>query len=221
MVSEQILKPILAIETSEKLCSAAILLGEDDYIEFNIQKKNIHSEKLMEMISTLIHEANISLKELAYIAVSIGPGSFTGLRIGLSVAKGLAFGHNLPIVPVSNFDALALQISNQLKPSTEFTIANKANMNELYVGKFRTNEEYFEVVEEVKLFDSNDLFKSLDRDSMLFGNAQQKMFSVSPSSPNAIYVAKWSYIFGKDLVTYDHDFLEPNYLKKFIVKAKK
>lgn len=214
-------KPILAIETSEKLCSVAIMLSEDDYIEFSIQKKNIHSEKLMEMISVLIDKAEISLKELAYIAVSIGPGSFTGLRIGLSVAKGLAFGHDLAIVPVSNFNALALQISNQLKPLTEFAIANKANMSELYVGKFRTKEKYFEVVEEVKLIESEEFSENLVQDSLLFGNFEPDIRKTPLVSPNAIYVAKWSYIFGKDLVTYDHDLLEPNYLKKFIVKVKK
>lgn len=214
-------KPILAIETSEKLCSVAIMLSEDDYIEFSIQKKNIHSEKLMEMVSMLIEEAEISLKELAYIAVSIGPGSFTGLRIGLSVAKGLAFGQDLAIVPVSNFNALALQISNQLKPSTEFTIVNKANMSELYVGKFRAKEKYFEVVEEVKLIESEEFSENLVQDSLLFGNFEPDIRKTPLVSPNAIYVAKWSYIFGKDLVTYDHDLLEPNYLKKFIVKVKK
>ncbi len=220
-MSKKVFKPILAIETSEKLCSAAIMLSEDDHIEFNIQKKNIHSEKLMEMISVLIDKAEISLKELAYIAVSIGPGSFTGLRIGLSVAKGLAFGHDLAIVPVSNFNALALQISNQLKPSTEFTIANKANMSELYVGKFRTKEKYFEVVEEVKLIESEEFSENLVPDSLLFGNFETDICKTPLVSPNAIYVAKWSYIFGKDLVTYDHGLLEPNYLKKFIVKVKK
>ena len=214
-------KPILAIETSEKLCSTAIMLNENDFIEFNIQQKNIHSEKLMEMISTLLTTANIQVKDLAHIAISIGPGSFTGLRIGLSVAKGLAFGTELSLVPVPNFNALALQVSNYLKPNEKFTIANKANMNELYVCNFRVTENNFEQVEEVRLVTSEEFKKSYNQSDILFGNYLKENSKEIILSPNAVYVAKWSYIFGKDLVTCDHDFLEPNYLKKFIVKVKK
>lgn len=214
-------KPILAIETSEKLCSAAILLGEDDFFELNIQQKNIHSEKLMEMISTLFNSADVQLKDLSHIAVSIGPGSFTGLRIGLSVAKGLAYGADIPIVPVPNFDALALQISNYLNPNDKFIIANKANMSEFYVGNYQVTNNYFKRIEEVSLVSSDEFSKSLNESDILFGNISQKKSIQILSSPRAVYVAKWSYIFGKDLVTYDYDFLEPNYLKKFIVKVKK
>ncbi len=214
-------KPILAIETSEKLCSAAIMLNEDDFFELNIQQKNIHSEKLMEMISTLFNNADVDLKDLSHIAVSIGPGSFTGLRIGLSVAKGLAYGADIPLVPVPNFDALALQISNYLKPNDRFIIANKANMNELYVGNYQVTENFFERIDEVSLVGSEEFKKSLHESDILFGNISQQKTMHILSSPSAVFVAKWSYIFGKDLVTYNYDFLEPNYLKKFVVKVKK
>ena len=214
-------KPILAIETSEKLCSAAIMLNEDDYFELSIQQKNIHSEKLMEMISTLFNNADVQLKDLSHIAVSIGPGSFTGLRIGLSVAKGLAYGADIPLVPVPNFDALALQISNYLGANDKFIIANKASMSELYVGNYQVTENYFERIDEVSLVGSEEFKKSLHESDILFGNISQKKSIHILSSPSAVFVAKWSYIFGKDLVTYDYDFLEPNYLKKFVVKVKK
>ncbi len=214
-------KPILAIETSERLCSAAIMLNEDDFFELNIQQKNIHSEKLMEMISTLFNNADVDLKDLSHIAVSIGPGSFTGLRIGLSVAKGLAYGADIPLVPVPNFDALALQISNYLKPNDRFIIANKANMNELYVGNYQVTENFFERIDEVSLVGSEEFKKSLHESDILFGNISQQKTMHILSSPSAVFVAKWSYIFGKDLVTYNYDFLEPNYLKKFVVKVKK
>jgi len=214
-------KPILAIETSEKLCSAAIMLAENDFIEFSIQRKNIHSEKLMDMITILFDNSLVKLNEIAHIAVSIGPGSFTGLRIGLSVAKGLAYGTELPIVPVPNFDALALQISNNLKLNDKIVIANKANMNELYVGRYKVTENYFEQTDDTSLQNLEEFSNSLNEDDNLFGNYLQKKSLNITASPSAINVAKWSYIFGKDLVTYDHEFLEPNYLKKFIAKVKK
>ncbi|MEN8191491.1 MAG: tRNA (adenosine(37)-N6)-threonylcarbamoyltransferase complex dimerization subunit type 1 TsaB [Bacteroidota bacterium] len=214
-------KPILSIETSEKLCSAAIMLAEDDFIEFNFQQKNIHSEKLMEMISTLIETSGVKLTDLGHIAVSIGPGSFTGLRIGLSVAKGLAYGSDVPLLPVPNFDALAMQLSNSVKFGSQFIIANRANMNELYVGKYEVLKDYYKQLEEVKLMNSEDFKNSIHENDLVFGNSSLQNSKDIISSPNAFSVAKWSYIFGKDLVTYDHDFLEPNYLKKFIAKVKK
>ncbi len=214
-------KPILAIETSEMLCSCALLLTENDFIEFNFRQKNIHSEKLMEMISTLFNHSEYELKEIGHIAVSVGPGSFTGLRIGLSVAKGLAYGADLPIVPVPNFDALALQISAYLDKHEKFFVVNKANITELYVAQYKVTEDNFEQVEEVKLVSTAEFENIVKETNNIFGNFSKEERKEIFSSPNAVYVGKWSYIFGKDLVTYNYDFLEPNYLKKFVVKVKK
>src|SRR4030042_6611650 len=100
--------PILAIETSGELCSTAVMLSEQSFVEMNILKKHVHSQKLFDMIDLVLKNANVELKDIACIAVSIGPGSFTGLRIGLSAAKGMAVGANLPIVPVPSFQALSL-----------------------------------------------------------------------------------------------------------------
>ena len=213
-------KPILAIETSEMLCSCALLLNENDFVEFNIRQKNIHSEKLMEMISTLFNNSEIELKDVGHIAISIGPGSFTGLRIGLSVAKGLAYGADLPMVPVPNFDALALQISSYLEKDGTFFVINKANITESYVGRYQVTENYFKQIEEVKLVSTSELKKTIHKSDNIFGNFSEEDKKKIFSSPNAVYVGKWSYIFGKDLVTYNYDFLEPNYLKKFVVKVK-
>ena len=76
-------------------------------------------------------------------------------------------------------------------------------------------------ISEVSLVSLEEFKKYLQKSDALFGNISQKKSSYILASPSAVYVAKWSYIFGKDLVTYDYDFLEPNYLKKFVVKVKK
>ncbi|NOX64772.1 MAG: tRNA (adenosine(37)-N6)-threonylcarbamoyltransferase complex dimerization subunit type 1 TsaB [Chlorobi bacterium] len=217
----EIFKPILAIETSEMLCSCALILNENDFSEFNIRQKNIHSEKLMEMISALFNNSEVKLKDVGHIAVSIGPGSFTGLRIGLSVAKGLAYGADLPLIPVPNFNALALQISSYLELNEKFIVANKANITELYVSQYQVTEHYFKQIEEVKLVNTKEFLDKIQKTDNVFGNFSNQDKKKYSSSPNAVYVGKWSYIFGKDLVTYDYDFLEPNYLKKFVVKVKK
>ena len=216
----QEIKPILAIETSDELCSTAIMLTEDSFAEMNFQKKFVHSKKLMPMISDLLKNADTDLENVGAIAVSMGPGSFTGLRIGLTIAKGLSVGRNIPIIPVSTFNALALQLCATLPNGIEFLIANNANINEIYYAKYKSDSKRYTVVTEPKLLDKSE-FNSIDnRDALHFGNYSIEKSLFKSSSPNAIAIAKWAYIFGKDLVTFDHDLLEPNYLKDFVVKKK-
>lgn len=220
-IIENNFKPILAIETSDELCSAAVMLDENSFAEFNFKKKFVHSEKLMPMIADLLKQAELSVSELTAIAISLGPGSFTGLRIGLTVAKGLAAGSNLPIIPVPTFDALAFQLSPQILTGSSFVIANNANINEIYAAKYISSVNDYEVVNEAILLEKSDFNEFKNEGDLLFGNFSTNQSAFYSASPNASSVAKWAYIFGKDLVTFDHDYLEPNYLKKFVVKVKK
>ena len=80
-------KPILSIETSESLCGACVYFNDEKFFEASIRFKNVHAEKLFETIDYVIKTAGIVTNDLASIAVSAGPGSFTGLRIGMSAAK--------------------------------------------------------------------------------------------------------------------------------------
>ena len=98
---------ILAIETATEICSAALVHQGVPLCSKSLNEKNIHSEKLMMVIDEILHQTTISLKEVDAIAVSIGPGSFTGLRIGLSTAKGLACARDIPIIAVPTLDGIA------------------------------------------------------------------------------------------------------------------
>jgi tRNA threonylcarbamoyladenosine biosynthesis protein TsaB len=213
-------KPILAIETSDELCSAAIMLSENSFAEFNFQKKFVHSEKLMPMISDLLKNADVKLEDVGSIAVSMGPGSFTGLRIGLTVAKGLALGNEISIIPVPTFDALAFQLCGLLPDNSIFSITNNANINEIYFAKYKSANKRYEIIVPTQLLDKSELNKYINDNELSFGNFPIQETDFKTTSPNAIAVAKWAYIFGNDLVTFDNDFLEPNYLKNFVVKKK-
>ncbi len=100
---------ILAIDTATDILGVALTEDTDLMVECRLNLKRAHAEKLLVTVDKILNEAQIKLKELTAIAVSIGPGSFTGLRIGLAVVKGLAFAANLPVVAVPTLDALVLQ----------------------------------------------------------------------------------------------------------------
>lgn len=100
---------ILNIETSSKKCSVA--LCEDGAIWFNLdsQEEMDHSLKLAPFVDRCMEELRARERHLDAVAVSMGPGSYTGLRIGLSLAKGLCFGMNLPLIGVSTLELLAVK----------------------------------------------------------------------------------------------------------------
>jgi tRNA threonylcarbamoyladenosine biosynthesis protein TsaB len=100
---------ILAIETATDVCGAAVVHKGRVVAHRSILEKNIHSEKLLPMVNDVLFDAALLLKDVDAIAVSIGPGSFTGLRIGLSTAKGLAVVLQKAIIPVPTLDALAFE----------------------------------------------------------------------------------------------------------------
>jgi tRNA threonylcarbamoyladenosine biosynthesis protein TsaB len=101
---------ILAIETATDVCGVALIHREKVVGHRSVAEKNVHAEKLLPMVEEVLRDASLSVKNVDAVAVSIGPGSFTGLRIGLSTAKGLAIALRIPIVAVSTLDALAYEL---------------------------------------------------------------------------------------------------------------
>ena len=97
---------ILAIETATEICGIGYILDGECIGLVERKSPRAHAEKLPLFYDKLIEETGIKLKDLDGIAVSIGPGSFTGLRIGLSYCKGLAFSHGINIIPVPTLEAL-------------------------------------------------------------------------------------------------------------------
>ena len=98
---------ILGIESASLTASAALLLDDTLIAEYTTNFKKTHSETLLPMIDEILRMTGKDVSELTAIAVSKGPGSFTGLRIGASLAKGLALPQDLPIIPVPTIDAIA------------------------------------------------------------------------------------------------------------------
>lgn len=102
----------LSIDSSSKAATVALMKDERILGEITLNDKKEHSVVLMSMIENLLNANNLSLDDIDGYVVSKGPGSFTGLRIGMATIKGLSFGSNKPYVSVSSLDALALSVSN-------------------------------------------------------------------------------------------------------------
>jgi len=146
-------KNILGIDTSTDNCSV-VLLTDNQVIERNEIAKSAHSEKLIQFISEILEEANITVEELTCIGVNIGPGSFTGLRIGLSTAKGLAFPHNIPILPVKSLPVL-VQANNA---ETDLIYFIKSHKDMIFYNHF-TDENSDLIDLEVTYGDINEIVK--------------------------------------------------------------
>ncbi|MDD2496431.1 MAG: tRNA (adenosine(37)-N6)-threonylcarbamoyltransferase complex dimerization subunit type 1 TsaB [Tissierellia bacterium] len=101
---------ILAIESASITASCAISDNDKVLGEYSLSHKKTHSEKLMPLIESLFHDMEISINDIDVIAMSEGPGSYTGLRIGAAIGKSLAFGKNIPIASVPTMKSLASNI---------------------------------------------------------------------------------------------------------------
>lgn len=215
-------KPILAFETSENICGVCIYFSEDKYFSSSVNLKHSHSELIFEITEGLFNLSGIKPTDLDSIAVSEGPGSFTGLRIGFSAAKGIAYGANLPIIPIPTYEALAFQLSFILNENDEFIISNKVNKDEFYFSKFQIKGNNYIFVEDLTIL-GKELFIQKSDDCRVFGNSAVLIGGkiLFPSIPDPMFVAKWAKEFGMNKKTFNYDFLEPNYLKNFIVKEKK
>ncbi|MBD3385015.1 tRNA (adenosine(37)-N6)-threonylcarbamoyltransferase complex dimerization subunit type 1 TsaB [candidate division KSB1 bacterium] len=100
---------ILGVDTATRVCGVALSDGPELVAESRLNLKNVHQRKIIGMIDRLLKESEITLKDLSGMAISIGPGSFTGLRIGLAVIKGLLLTHSVPLAAVPTLEALAAQ----------------------------------------------------------------------------------------------------------------
>jgi tRNA threonylcarbamoyladenosine biosynthesis protein TsaB len=128
---------LLAIDTSTIACSAALYDGAEVYERFEIAPRE-HAELLLPMIDGLLAEAGWTREQLEVVAFGRGPGAFTGLRIAAGVAQGIAFGLDLPVVPVSTLAALALGAMREGK-GTRILAAMDARMHEVYWGGYEQN----------------------------------------------------------------------------------
>ncbi len=125
---------LLAVDTSAEAASVAVTDGETVLAELTVTRRGTHSTRLMAIIRTALDAAGVRLADLDALAVTRGPGSFTGLRIGISTVKGLALAADLPTVGISALDALACPLAMAAEPVWALIDARKG---EVYAAAYR------------------------------------------------------------------------------------
>ncbi|MDX7988049.1 tRNA (adenosine(37)-N6)-threonylcarbamoyltransferase complex dimerization subunit type 1 TsaB [Xenorhabdus sp. 12] len=129
---------ILAIDTATEACSVALLNDGAVEAQFEISPRE-HTQRILPMVQDVLSKGNISLQQLDALAFGRGPGSFTGVRIGIGIAQGLALGAELPMIGVSSLKTMA-QGAFRLKGATQVLVAIDARMGEIYWGQYTRND---------------------------------------------------------------------------------
>ena len=164
---------ILLIETATKSCSVS-LSSENKIIacKEEVNKQYSHAEKLTIFITELFKTQDFSIKDLDAIAVSKGPGSYTGLRIGVSTAKGLCYALDIPLISVSTLKAMAFRMA-QKEASDLYCPMIDARRMEVYNAFYNnTNKEIRGI--QADIIEAHSYQKALDKKVLFFGDGAQK-----------------------------------------------
>ncbi len=136
---------LLSIDTSSNACSVALQIC-DEVFEKHVVEPRAHTKILLPMITDLLHEAGVTAASLDAIVLGNGPGSFIGMRIGASVAQGIAYGAGIKIVPVSSLATVAAEVIAEHQ-ADKVLVAQDARMGEIYLGRFHTDADGLPVAE--------------------------------------------------------------------------
>lgn len=132
---------ILALDTALNACSVSITDGSILRAFRYEERSRGHAETLLPLIKALMDEAQTTFDDLDLIAVSVGPGTFTGLRIGLAAARGLALASNTPCIGITTLEALAASVKPEIAKGRPIVATADARRKEIYIQSFTYNEE--------------------------------------------------------------------------------
>lgn len=219
---------ILHLETSTKNCSVAISRNGKLLCLCEEYDENYgHSEKLHQFVNWALEGAEISLNEIDAVCVSKGPGSYTGLRIGVSAAKGFCFGLKIPMLSLNSLEILA---QSQINKGFDLIIPMiDARRMEVYTAVFDTSGKMISEIE-AKILDENSFQELADQKIVFVGDGVEKSKSIL-NLPTAEFIDN-SHPFAKNMIELaekkfeektfeDVAYFEPFYLKEFMTGAKK
>lgn len=221
---------ILNIETATKNCSVALAKNGETILCKEISELGYsHAEKLHVFIEEICNESSIQLKDLQAIAVSKGPGSYTGLRIGVSAAKGFCYALDIPLISVDTLAVLASQAVSIAKENDLIVPMIDARRMEVYSAIFNNKLEKIREIE-AQIIDENS-FASIENTVYFIGDSSEKAKAVLTKS-NFIFLDEIVYPSAKDMSAIsfqkflnkdfeDVAYFEPFYLKDFLITTSK
>jgi len=212
---------ILNIETSSKNCSVCLSSKGNLVTSFDLEDEAYrHSELLTSSIQNILNENNLDVSDLSAVAVGKGPGSFTGLRIGFSVAKGLCYPYNIDLIGISSLKIIANSV---VKENKNIISLIKDKGEHYYISKY--NNDLKEIFgPKIKLIDRDYIFTILDDDSVIVVNTDESNEFISDIVNEEIQVFKRT-ISSVDMISLSHKsleekkfediaYIEPMYVKK-------
>ena len=134
---------ILALDTATEACSAALIIDGEITSRYQLAPRE-HSRLILKMIDDLLFQANLPVRELDALAFGRGPGSFMGLRIAAGVIQGIAFAHDLPVIPVSCLKSIA-QLAYEQTGCKQVLTAIDARMDEVYWAPYQLQAEQWQL----------------------------------------------------------------------------
>lgn len=222
---------ILSLETSGTTCSVALYKEEVLLKTLEIDEPQAHAAKLAGLITKVFESTHTEIKKLNAVAISSGPGSYTGLRIGTSTAKGICFALGLPLIAVNTLDILAFQFYQKNKPDGALLcpLIDAKRMEVFY----QITNENFEILQPVqtKVIDNKSFTELLSHNKLFFfGDGAEKCkhtidhknahfvdgISVNALTLGVIAFLKFQKKEIENLVTFT-----PFYLKDFVAKKAK
>ena len=212
---------ILNIETSSKNCSVCLSSKGNLVTSFDLEDEAYrHSELLTSSIQNILNENNLDVSDLSAVSVGKGPGSFTGLRIGFSVAKGLCYPHNIDLIGISSLKIIANSVVSENKNIISLI---KDKGEHYYISKY--SNDLKEIVEpKINHIDRDYIFNILDDDSVIVVNTDESNEFISDLVNEEIQVFKRT-ISSVDMISLSHKsleekkfediaYIEPMYVKK-------
>lgn len=218
---------LLSLETSTDVCSVAVHDDGKLLAIAEVHMGQAHASKLPSLVKEVIAMSNVSMKALGAIAVSAGPGSYTGLRIGTSTAKGLCYALAIPLVSVGTLDVMASSMKGAALDDVLFCPMIDARRMEVYCALFNSRGARLSDVE-ARVIDEGSFLDRLNLERIVFGGNGSGKCSTVINHPNAFFLAD-VFPSARDLGTLANSKLkagdvedlmrfEPFYLKDFKAK---
>tara|TARA_Y100000766_G_scaffold261389_1_gene251885 strand:+ start:475 stop:1128 length:654 start_codon:yes stop_codon:yes gene_type:complete len=183
---------ILAIETSTDNCSVSIGKGLEIF-NFHQNLPKQHTERLFEVINDLLHESGLTFDELNAVAVGIGPGSYTGVRLSCAIAQGIAFSQSIKCITLSSLELLSIE-ANQRFSVQDIVAISEENLGNIYIIESSFREENFESKsrfipsEDFKYLDFPENFYFVGEGCSMFPEIENLLPDTFPKAENLLKV---------------------------------